>query len=224
MAEMTENQITDVIQTWIQQYEEIRKLKNIKYVQIFENKGNMMGASNPHPHGQIWADSTIPTIVQREQEYQQRYFKIHNAPLLTVYAKQELGNPVRILTQNPAFLSCVPFWATWPYETMIIPNKHIRSLSDMTVNDTQLLANTLKRLTSAYDRVFDAPFPYSMGIHQAPATGKPHDEWQMHFHFYPPLLRSATVKKFLVGYEMLAQAQRDITPENAANTLRGYIR
>jgi UDPglucose--hexose-1-phosphate uridylyltransferase len=223
MAKMTDNEISRVITTWKKEYEELGADPDTRYVQIFENKGTMMGASNPHPHCQIWVTHDIPTIPQKEQDHQKTYFANHKVPLLTDYLTREFEKKIRIIAKNDTFVVLVPYWATWPYETMILPKKHLMSLSDFSDTDTNDLARVLGKLTRAYDRVFNVPFPYSMGIHQAPTDAANHEEWQFHMHFYPPLLRSATVKKFLVGYEMMAEAQRDILPEDAAHTLRRIL-
>jgi UDPglucose--hexose-1-phosphate uridylyltransferase len=220
MAEMNEEQIQHIIQTWAREYTAIGNLDYISYVQIFENKGPLMGASSPHPHGQIWANEHIPTNIAKELASQQTYFTKHSSPLLLDYLKLEQKDGKRVIYENDAFMVVVPFWATWPYETMIIPKTHKASLVELTEDEQKLLANALKHITHKYDLLFKTPFPYSMGIHQAPTDKKAHDEWQMHIHFYPPLLRSATVKKYFVGYEMFAESQRDINPEDAAQTLR----
>jgi UDPglucose--hexose-1-phosphate uridylyltransferase len=223
MAKLSVDQIKPVIATWKKEYEETGADPDINYVQIFENKGIMMGASNPHPHCQIWVSHSIPTIPQKEQDNQRAYLTKHGKKLLQTYLESELEKHIRVITQNKTFAVLVPYWATWPYETMILPKKHLTSLSDFSASDEHDLSDILSRITRAYDRVFNVSFPYSMGIHQKPTDGKSHDEWQFHIHFYPPLLRSATVKKFLVGYEMMAEAQRDIIPEDAAKTLRNLI-
>lgn len=220
MANMTSFEIGRVIDTWIQEYKTIGALPYISYVQIFENKGPMMGASSPHPHSQIWANEHLPTIVEKELTHQRAYLSRHKQTLLAAYLKQELKEKTRLVYQNEAFVILVPFWATWPYETMIMPTRPIQSLTDLTPSEKTHFALALNHITQTYDGLFQTPFPYSMGIHQAPTDKKPHDEWQLHIHFYPPLLRSATVKKHYVGYEMMAEAQRDLNPEDAAATLR----
>ena len=222
-ANLTVAEIETVIRTWKEEYESIGGHKDITYVQIFENKGSVMGPSSPHPHCQIWANHTIPTIPQREQDHQLKYYKIHKTPLLIRYQSAEHSKQERIIFETNEFSVLIPFWATWPYETIVLPNEHLRSLSDFEARDIEHLAHALFTLTRTYDKLFHVSFPYSMGIHQAPTDGNIHDEWQFHMHFYPPLLRSATVKKHFVGYEMLAEAQRDITPETAAETLRKLI-
>jgi UDPglucose--hexose-1-phosphate uridylyltransferase len=192
----------------------------MRYVQIFENKGEIMGCSNPHPHGQIWASTTIPVEVQKETTQQQEYYVKHNSSLLKDYMELELLEGKRIVVENDAFVALVPFWAVWPYETMIISKRHVQNLLQFELAERRLLADILKRLTVKYDNLFQTSFPYSAGMHQAPVNDGDHPEWHWHMHFYPPLLRSSTVKKFMVGYEMLANPQRDITAEWAAEQLR----
>lgn len=220
MAGLTPLQILTIIKTWTSEYQTIGARPDISYVQIFENKGPLMGASSPHPHGQIWANEHLPTIVAREQEKQLLYIQKFHAPLLLNYLGLELKEKSRMIYENSSFALLVPFWATWPYETMILPKSHTPALPALTDSQRKDLAEILKYITSRYDKLFNTPFPYSMGIHQAPTDGESHNEWQMHIHFYPPLLRSATIKKYFVGYEMFAEAQRDINPEDAAETLR----
>ncbi len=220
MADLSVDEIKEIVLTWKNEYETIGKMDQISYVQIFENKGPLMGASSPHPHGQIWANEHLPTIVQKEQQHQLAYNREHSSPLLLAYVQRELEKQERLVIENEAFAVVVPFWATWPYETMVLPKRHIRSLSDMRSTEHTQLADILKRLTSRYDKLFSTPFPYSMGIHQKPTDREEHPEWQFHMHFYPPLLRSSTIKKYYVGYEMMAEGQRDISPESAAKTLQ----
>ncbi len=220
MADMTIAQIQDVIATWIHEYQTIGAMTHISSVQIFENKGPLMGASNPHPHGQIWANEHLPTVIAKENECQAAYMTNHNTQLLLDYQMLERKNGDRMVEENDSFMLLVPFWATWPYETIVIPQIHKASLVDLSSAEQANLATILKDITSRYDRLFATPFPYSMGIHQAPTDKKDHPEWQLHIHFYPPLLRSATIKKYFVGYEMFAEAQRDIGPEQAAEMLR----
>jgi UDPglucose--hexose-1-phosphate uridylyltransferase len=204
-----------VVDMWAAQYEGLGAMPFINYVQIFENRGAMMGASNPHPHCQIWSSHSIPNEVAKEQ----RAFESRATCLLCEYEKLERGGE-RTVEENEAFLVVVPFWAVWPFETMVIAKRHLASLDQLTDAERDGLAGILKRTTARYDRLFQVSFPYSMGFHQRPTDGAAHDEWHLHAHFYPPLLRSATVRKFLVGYEMLATPQRDITPEAAAERLR----
>lgn len=217
---MTPEAVELVVGVWKDEYEQFLANPQISYVQIFENKGAIMGCSNPHPHCQVWASSDIPSIVAREQENQRQYREKHGAPLLLDYLDRELEKEDRLIYQNEAFVVLVPFWAVWPFETMILPRQHCPSVNLFTSHQVRGIADAYRKLTQAYDRVFECEFPYTAGIHQAPATMDNHDDWQWHMHFYPPLLRSATVRKFMVGYEMLASTQRDITAENAAGVLR----
>jgi UDPglucose--hexose-1-phosphate uridylyltransferase len=221
VPEMEETAIRKVVDAWIEEYKTLGAKGFIKYVQIFENKGAIMGCSNPHPHGQIWAQSTIPDEPLKKQKAQLAYFKKHGKTLLSDYVAAELEKKERILFENDHFVGLVPFWAVWPFEAMIIPKRPMARITDMTDDEKTAFANAYKQLTVMYDNVFETSFPYSAGIHQAPTDGKTHEEWHFHKVFYPPLLRSATVKKFMVGYEMLANPQRDITPEKAAAILRG---
>ncbi|OGG11473.1 galactose-1-phosphate uridylyltransferase [Candidatus Gottesmanbacteria bacterium RBG_13_45_10] len=220
MADMTVAQISEVVKTWTAEYKRIGANDFISYVQIFENKGAIMGPSSPHPHSQIWANEHIPTIPAKEQETQAAYLKNHKKQLLLAYLEAEQKEQTRLLWENASFAVLVPFWATWPYETMILPKAHRPDITTLEPSEITDLADILRTLNRRYDTLFATQFPFSMGIHQAPTDKKPHDEWQMHFHFFPPLLRSATIKKYFVGYEMLAEAQRDINPEDAAQTLR----
>jgi len=221
---MSPEAVTRVVEVWKDEYKNFIPNPDISYAQIFENKGAIMGCSNPHPHCQIWASSSLPTIVAQEQENQARYAEEHANPLLVDYLRRELEKEVRIVYENAHFVALVPFWAIWPFEVMILPRRHVQSIDRLSVDEVRGFADAYRRLTQAYDRVFDCEFPYTAGIHQAPATPEDHGYWQMHMHFYPPLLRSATVKKFMVGYEMLAAPQRDITAESAAETLRGALK
>lgn len=222
MARMNKASIVRVIETWKSQSEELGSLEWINYVQIFENKGSMMGCSNPHPHCQIWASSSIPEEVRKEQKNQENYRREQKKCLLCTYLEEENSAcGIRIVTENESFSALVPFWAIWPFETMIVSRRHLQNLSQFSAADVDGLAEILSRLNIKYDNLFQTSFPYSMGIHQSPSDGTPHDEWHFHMHFYPPLLRSATVKKFMVGYELLATPQRDITPESAAEQLQG---
>lgn len=239
LAELPAAQIRAVVDTWIAQCEELGARGDITYVQLFENKGEIMGCSNPHPHGQLWASRGLPTEPAKEQRAQLAWLTgrhpsdnsalpIVNAqssiagrsPLLLDYLDIERREGSRLIFENEHFTCLVPYWAVWPFETMILPRRHIRRIVDLTPAERDSLADALRRMTTRYDNLFEASFPYTMGVHQAPYDGEAHDEWQMHLHFYPPLLRSATVRKFMVGYEMLAQPQRDLTAEQAAERLR----
>jgi UDPglucose--hexose-1-phosphate uridylyltransferase len=220
LGNMKPQAIRKVVDAWTEQYVELAALPWIRHVQIFENNGAMMGASNPHPHGQIWADEQIPNEPAKETKEQSRHWKEHKSCLLCNYQTLESKQQERIVCQNDSFVVLVPFWAVWPFETMLLSRSHRGALPDLAEKERDDLAEILARLLRTYDRVFDAPFPYSMGFHQRPTDGESHPEWHFHAHFYPPLLRSTTVRKFMVGYELLAQPQRDITPESSAERLR----
>ncbi|HET8893342.1 MAG TPA: UDP-glucose--hexose-1-phosphate uridylyltransferase [Gaiellaceae bacterium] len=212
LGELSQSAIERVIEVWTDQYAELGNDPHIGHVQIFENRGAAMGASNPHPHGQIWATEHIPTLVAREQES-----LLAEPTLLADYLAQE---DERVVEENESFVALVPYWAVWPFETLVVPRRPVPSLLRFDDCERSDLAAVLRALVRRYDRLFDTRFPYSMGIHQAPTDGDPHDEWHLHLHFYPPLLRSASVRKFMVGYELLAEPQRDLTPEEAAERLR----
>lgn len=220
MAEMEIADLRAVVNVWAEQYLELSADPTITYVQIFENRGAMMGASNPHPHGQIWATSAIPQHVQAELESQRDYFAEHGRTLLADYLAYELAEGTRLVCTNEHFVALVPFWAVWPFETMVISRRAVGAIPDLDDAERDALADILKRLTTRYDNLFEVSFPYSMGFHQRPVDGAAYPEWHLHAHFYPPLLRSATVRKFMVGFEMLGEPQRDITPEQAADRLR----
>ncbi len=220
IAQMEISAIKQVVKTWQNEYRELGRLDFIRYIQIFENKGSLMGASNPHPHGQIWAQETIPDEPAKEDQKQKIYFEKHGRSLLADYLKKERETQERMVAENDHFAVVVPFWAVWPYETLIISKRHIGNLLELNQAEITGLAEIYKQLTTKYDRLFQVSFPYSAGIHQTPVDGKERNYWHLHIHFYPPLLRSATVKKFMVGYEMLANPQRDITPETSAQILK----
>jgi len=210
--------IRGVVDVWAEQVAELGQ--KYRWVQVFENKGDIMGCSNPHPHGQIWASDFIPNEPAKEDARQWAYFAEHGRPLLVDYVGGELAEGTRIIEQNEHWLAVVPFWAVWPYEMLLTPKRHVQRLPDLTDGERDSLASILKLMLSRYDNLFQVSFPYSMGWHGAPtATTEDQSHWQLHAHFYPPLLRSSTVKKFMVGYEMMAEAQRDLTPEQAAATL-----
>ena len=213
--------IGQVIDTWTSEYRSLGARPRVNAVTIFENRGAMMGASNPHPHGQIWANETTPEAVLRESAAQEQYIRKHNSCLLCDYAALESGRGERLVCANQHFMAVVPFWATWPFETMVLPRMHVGDLDGLSAAARDSFARILKDLVSRYDALFETSFPYSMGLHQRPTDGLVHSQWHLHGHFYPPLLRSASVRKFMVGYEMLAGPQRDITPEIAAERLRG---
>lgn len=212
--------IRKVIDLWAEEFETISADPSIKYIQIFENKGDVMGCSNPHPHGQIWAQNSVPLEVYKETLQQQKYFAENKKSLLSAYIELELQLKERIVLENEHFVALVPFWAVWPYETMIVSKRPVQHITQLTDAERNAFASIMKKLTAKYDNLFTVSFPYSAGIHQAPVNDGEHPEWHLHMHFYPPLLRSATVKKFMVGYEMLANPQRDITAEWAAEKLR----
>jgi len=220
IPEMEVKDIEKVVQTWKEQYIELGSHDFINYVQIFENKGSVMGCSNPHPHGQIWAQSSLPTQVDKTQKSLRTYYEKNNSSLLYDYLQEELKRKERIVLENNHFVVLVPFWAIWPYETLIISKRHFGNIIAMTNDETLAFAEIVKEITVKYDNLFETSFPYSSGIHQAPTDRISHPEWHFHMHFYPPLLRSATIKKFMVGYEMLGEAQRDISPEQSAKILR----
>ena len=221
LAEMDEREIAKVVTVWQDEFRSLGAERHINHVQIFENKGSMMGNSNPHPHGQIWAQESIPREAAKELQQFKRYYAKKKKSLLADYCTLELRLKERIVYDNGTFTVLVPFWAVWPYETMIVPKRKMANILRFSEKEKKDFANALKTITSKYDNMFKISFPYSAGMHQAPTDGKKHDEWHFHMHFYPPLLRSATVKKFMVGYEMLAEPQRDITPEQSAAILRG---
>ena len=220
IPEMELEDIKKVVDLWCDEYEKIGALDYINHVQIFENKGDIMGCSNPHPHGQIWGQYAVPVEPSKEAEKQMAYYKENGCTLLSDYVREELINYERILVENEHFVALVPFWAVWPFETMIVSKRAVPNISLLSSEERLAMADVYKKLTVMYDNLFEISFPYSAGIHQAPSDGEEHPEWHLHMHFYPPLLRSATVKKFMVGYEMMANAQRDITAEQAAQRLR----
>jgi UDPglucose--hexose-1-phosphate uridylyltransferase len=220
LAGMAVNNIERVVDVWVEETIALGGLPDIASVQIFENRGEMMGASNPHPHGQIWATRHLPNELEKETDRQAAYLVQHGRPLLVDYLDRELDLGERVVLANDDFCVLVPFWAIWPFETMILPRRRIGGFDELKAGEKTSLAAALSELTRRYDKLFDAPFPYSMGFHQKPTDGAVHAEWQMHGHFYPPLLRSATIKKFMVGFEMLGSPQRDLTPEAAAGRLR----
>lgn len=221
LAGMPCGEVREVIDLWADQTTELGA--NYQWVQVFENCGAAMGASNPHPHGQVWAGSALPREAAREDAAQRRHRDATGRNLLLDYADQEVGGP-RVVVEDPDWLAVVPFWAAWPFETIIICREPVTRLAELSDRSRDRLASNLVALLRRYDGLFDVPFPYSMGWHQAPFYDGPHDHWQLHAHLYPPLLRSASVRKFMVGYELLAETQRDITPETAAERLRTVAR
>ena len=220
LARMVLPDIRRVVDLWAQQVEELSENEEIGYVQLFENRGAMMGSSNPHPHGQVWATRRIPTEPAKEDREQRAYFESEGAPLLLDYLNAELEAGDRVVVENRDWAAVVPFWAVWPFETLILPRRHRRHLVELSSEERDALAELLKRLLTIYDNLFETSFPYSMGWHGKPASPGDHAHWQLHAHFYPPLLRSSTIRKFMVGYEMLATPQRDLTAEQAAQRLR----
>jgi UDPglucose--hexose-1-phosphate uridylyltransferase len=220
LPELTPGEIEAIIAAWCRETHELQKRPGIAYVQVFENKGAAMGCSNPHPHSQVWSQSRIPTEPAKELASQTDYFAANCSPLLLDYLAEEQKRAERIIVANEHFTALVPFWAVWPFEVIIIAHRAVSSLPALIQSERCALADILRRVTIRYDNLFEVSFPYSMGFHQAPNDGLDHPEWVLHAHFYPPLLRSATVRKFMVGYEMLGMPQRDITPESAAARLR----
>jgi UDPglucose--hexose-1-phosphate uridylyltransferase len=220
LSELNLNEIKNIIKVWQQEDSTLGSKQFINYVQIFENKGKIMGCSNPHPHGQIWAQETIPNEPFKEQLNQFEYFKEKGNTLLNDYIAAEKQEAERIIYENDSFIVVVPFWTFWPFETMIISKRPLINILQLTEQEISDFADAMKITTVKYDNIFNVSFPYSAGIHQAPTDGLDHKEWHLHMHFYPPLLRSAIVKKFFVGYELLAEPQRDVTPEQAAKILR----
>jgi len=220
LPQMSQEDVESVVRTWSEQTLELGNLDFINYVQVFENKGAIMGCSNPHPHSQIWAVSCLPVEPAKELAAQQDYLGQHGSCLLCDTLAAERLSGERIVAANEHFTALVPFWAIWPFELLVIAHRHTGSLPELDAAEISALADLLRRVTTRYDNLFEVSFPYSMGFHQAPCDGQPHPEWHLHAHFYPPLLRSATVRKFMVGFEMLAIPQRDLTPEAAAAKLR----
>ena len=223
LAEMPIKNIGYVVDIWQKEYIEIGKDSAINYIQIFENKGAVMGCSNPHPHGQIWSQSSLPNEVIKKDNKQKEYFSKNKTSLLGTYLKQELEINERIIFQNNSFVVLVPYWAIWPFEAMIIPKSHQNSIADLSSSEKDNFAEAISVLTKAYDQLFNCSFPYSSGIHQAPTNNQNNEHWHWHMSFYPPLLRSASIKKFMVGYELFGTPQRDITSETAAERIRNCI-
>jgi len=220
LPEMTPTEIRRVVDVWIDEYRTLGARPDINYVQIFENKGQAMGASNPHPHGQIWAQRTVPVEPAKETVQQAAYFAEHGRSLLSDYLEIEVKEQTRVVLENEHFVVVVPYWAVWPFETLVVPRRHMQDITQLEDAEKNALADILRQLTIRYDNLFEISFPYSAGLHQRPTDGQAHESWHFHMHFFPPLLRSATVRKFMVGYEMLGNPQRDVTPEFAAERLR----
>jgi UDPglucose--hexose-1-phosphate uridylyltransferase len=225
LARMPESAILTVVEAWQQQFRELSAVPWVRYVQIFENRGAMMGASNPHPHGQIWATEHLPDEPRRELENLAAWRAQHDSCLLCKYARLEISVRERLVCENTSFVAVVPWWAVWPFETLVVAREHTAALDAFTAQQSRDLADILKQLTTRYDALFGVSFPYTMGFHQSPAHANEEETELSHFHahFYPPLLRSATVRKFMVGFELLAMPQRDITPESAAARLRDSL-
>ncbi|NVJ89571.1 MAG: UDP-glucose--hexose-1-phosphate uridylyltransferase [Flavobacteriaceae bacterium] len=223
LADMQIDEITKVVNAWQKEYVELGKNDFINYVQIFENKGAVMGCSNPHPHGQIWSQSTLPNEVAKKDLQQKIYFEKNASSLLGDYLQQEIQEKERIIFENNDFVALIPFWAIWPFEVMIAPKKQQRNITELSEIGAQNFAEAIAVITKIYDKLFNTSFPYSSGIHQSPTNREENNHWHWHMCFYPPLLRSATVKKFMVGYEMFGSPQRDITAEVAAKRLRDLI-
>jgi UDPglucose--hexose-1-phosphate uridylyltransferase len=220
---MQQGEVRQVVEVWTEQYRELGELPWVKHVQVFENRGVLMGASNPHPHCQIWANGEVPNIPGREQAAMREFLEDNENCLLCEYLRLESEDGERIVCENEGFVALVPYWAVWPFETMILGRRHASSLGELHDAEKGNLADILRRLTIRYDNLFETAFPYSMGFHQEPTDGEDHPEFHFHAHFFPPLLRSATVQKFMVGYELLAGPQRDITAEGAAARLRNLV-
>ncbi|WP_440874122.1 UDP-glucose--hexose-1-phosphate uridylyltransferase [Thalassotalea sp. PLHSN55] len=217
LPELSLNEVTDVVNTW--QRECAQLSEKYQWLQVFENKGAVMGCSNPHPHGQIWAQNQLPSLVEKKQRSFSEYQQNHQSNMLLDYVAREQQEQTRVVVENDDWLVCVPFWAAWPFETLLLPKFSVKRMTELSAEQKVSLADILRKITAKYDNLFQCSFPYSMGWHGAPYDGQEHDEWQLHAHFFPPLLRSATVKKFMVGYEMMAEAQRDLTAEQAAQRL-----
>ena len=220
LPEMSVEEIVEVVKVWTAEFEDLAAKNFINYIQIFENKGEIMGCSNPHPHCQIWAQESVPGEPLKESLHMKKYYQDNGKSILKDYLELELKEKERMVIENEHFVALVPFWAVWPFETMIISKRHFQDITMMNSWEQQAFASIIRQLTIKYDNLFETSFPYSAGLHQQPVDGQLHPEWHFHMHFFPPLLRSATVKKFMVGYEMLASPQRDITPESSAAKLR----
>lgn len=218
LAQMDPADLENVIRTWQSQSSELGK--TYQWVQLFENKGLTMGCSNPHPHGQIWAGNWVPQNIEQEDKHQAAYFEIEGSALLLDYAEEEIERKERVVTRNGDWVIVVPYWAVWPFETLLLPRFPLSRIEELNESRVASLAEVMRDLLVRYDNLFQTDFPYSMGWHGAPYRDGDRSHWQLHAHYYPPLLRSASVRKFMVGYEMLAEAQRDITPEQAAQRLR----
>jgi UDPglucose--hexose-1-phosphate uridylyltransferase len=217
---MSLSEICEVIRMWTDEFRRLGAIDWVRHVQIFENRGTLMGASNPHPHCQIWANASLPFLPEKELASLTEYQKKKKSCLLCDYLQLELQHGERVICENDGFAVVTPFWAVWPFETLLMSKRHFASMEDLAGSEAELLADILRRITISYDNLFETSFPYSMGFHQRPTDGAAYPEWHFHAHYFPPLLRSATVQKFMVGYELLANPQRDITAESAAQRLR----
>lgn len=220
LGELGDGEVAAVVATWCAQWRELDRRDDLAYALIFENRGEMMGASNPHPHGQIWATGVVPDEVEREHAAQSRYRATHGRALLADYLAAELARDERVVATGEHWVALVPYWAVWPFELIVLPRRAVAGFDELASGEQSDLARVLKRVVAIFDGVFDAPFPYSMGWHPRPGDGRVTEGWVLHAHFYPPLLRSATVRKFQVGFEMLGMPQRDLTPEAAAERLK----
>ncbi|HXQ11296.1 MAG TPA: UDP-glucose--hexose-1-phosphate uridylyltransferase [Caulobacteraceae bacterium] len=223
LSQMPHAAIRAVVDVWAAQSAELVERGDIAAVTVFENRGAMMGASNPHPHGQIWATSTVPNELAREDARQRAWLAAEGEPLLVAYLRRELAAGSRVVLENDGFVVVTPYWAAWPFETLILPRRPVASLQQLADQDREALADALGRLMAGYDALFDTPCPYSMGFHQAPVQAAGVRHFTLHAHVYPPLLRSASIRKFMVGFELLAMPQRDLTPEDAAARLRAAL-
>ena len=220
LARMNVDQVVPVIQSFVDQTDDLFNVRDINHVQIFENHGETMGCSNPHPHGQVWAQQNVPTVSARERRAMQQYRGEHRSLLLLDYLAEETKRGERIVCANESFTVLVPYWAAWPFETLVIPLRPVSLLTELRDEEIEALADIVRRITVRYDNLFRTDFPYSSGIHQGPGQTESGDGFQLHMHFFPPLLRSKSIRKFMVGYEMLAEAQREFSPERAAAILR----
>lgn len=220
LSRMSPTALRAVVDMWAEEFASLAARPEIRYVQIFENRGAAMGASNPHPHGQIWATASVPNEPAREHAALGARRAAAGVCLLCEYLSLELARGERVVCENENFVAVVPFWAVWPFEILVLPRRHVPSIDALDHTERNALGDLLKRVTTRYDNLFEVPFPYSMGFHQHPTDGATHDAWHLHAHFYPPLLRSASIRKFMVGFELLGTPQRDLTPEHAAERLR----
>jgi UDPglucose--hexose-1-phosphate uridylyltransferase len=220
LAEMETGAIRGVVDAWASETKTLGALPEIRYIQVFENKGAMMGCSNPHPHGQVWATSYVPLTPARKLATQSAWFERHGSDLVGDYLDEELRQGERVVCRNESWVALVPYWAVWPFELMLVPVRRVPDLPSLSSEERDGLADLLRRTGVRYDNLFRTSFPYSLGFHGRPTDGEPHPEWRLHASYYPPLLRSATVRKFLVGFELTAEPQRDLTAEDAAARLR----